>query len=356
MKNIVFLIGSGFSKDLANFPTLTELSLEVNKYLEPPNPQVIDLPNSTEWRETLLRLYKASGVPHSITQNIEELLSFLYQDYPWRSEEESHLAKASYYQVVRGIENVLVSHEETNFQMAASHPTFKKLIDYWHANGSTVISFNYDTVIEKAVEHFGVKDQGKQKIPLGDIYQIPITHLVSRSHIILWNPPKNSLKLLKLHGSVNWFYSGCAEFSGEQIFYYPTYFATKEDEEIARKNKKGLVPLIIPPLLDKGSFYFNSGIKLQWQLAKAALEKADVICAVGYSLPATDLVTSFLLRDALSKRKSKIIVINKTKDSEREATLERYKSIIQGDMTRIDFPDVGEDSSVVYLAEKVLSL
>jgi hypothetical protein len=58
-------------------------------------------------------------------------------------------------------------------------------------------------------------------------------------------------------------------------------------------------PLIVPPVLSKGSPFREPILRLVWGHAYRALRAAGKVVFVGYSLPQTDLATVFLLRQSL---------------------------------------------------------
>lgn len=99
------------------------------------------------------------------------------------------------------------------------------LITYWHDNRSSVITLNYDTLIERVASSVYWQKRSKP-IPTGQLYPIILTPAEQRNESVHSEPNKSenaleTFKLFKLHGSTNWFYSGRSDFFGEPLFYVP---------------------------------------------------------------------------------------------------------------------------------------
>ena len=124
---------------------------------------------------------------------------------------------------------------------------------------------------------------------------------------------EKSIKILKLHGSLNWF-SNASEIVpfelGEIMKWYnfelldegPIYLnfldkVKRNNNKILYKNKKIKVepePLIIPPTWNKTEANYNIGIRKVWNQAAKELSEAENIFIIGYSLPETDYFFKYL--------------------------------------------------------------
>ena len=124
---------------------------------------------------------------------------------------------------------------------------------------------------------------------------------------------EKSIKILKLHGSLNWF-SNTSEIVpfelGEIMKWYnfelldegPIYLnfldkVKRNNNKILYKNKKIKVepePLIIPPTWNKTEANYNIGIRKVWNQAAKELSEAENIFIIGYSLPETDYFFKYL--------------------------------------------------------------
>ncbi len=146
--------------------------------------------------------------------------------------------------------------------------------------GAVVLTLNYDTLLEWALRRVIVGGGGPLDLraALGiELQSIPG---------YLGVPETRTVVLLKLHGSIDWFYSGSDMYFGEPIYDHPL---------------PGKVPLILPPVASKSLYFNNELIRGQWTLAAEALARAKRIFCIGYSLPTTDLTVRFLLHASRSK-------------------------------------------------------
>jgi len=121
--------------------------------------------------------------------------------------------------------------------------------------------------------------------------------------------PPNSVPVIKLHGSANWFslrgewyaFDDCAYLSGDIHFPdLPRRLKTVADRpgnSPPSADSNGAVaevePAIIPPMLGKSSA--NRVIASQWNRAIEELSRARQIWVVGYSFPTTDMFMTRLL-------------------------------------------------------------
>ncbi len=435
MHKTVFVLGSGFSKDIVGYPTLEQLSKEVRADLE------------KDRNDKYLSAFLTDKIPLAVRCNIEHLLTFLFQEYPWRSDKEKSLCKAGYYLITEIIEKIFSKYETENFKRALSNENALQLIKLWHKWESHVISFNYDTLIEsfsvnairakvktesrssgrlfKFLNSMTVQIQNdlpnlseiktpkiewdsekkdlvitlpnrdydaeqvtgtlqayessapgfpygqispdldtlasiirrlNDTIQLEDIYQIPIRNIIARTQTLFSHEKQATFKLIKLHGSVNWFSSFSAN-GGRELYYTP--FGQRHEKDI-EMNKKGLSTFIIPPVLDKSSFYLHDGVRVQWEQAKRILAEAKVIFFIGYSLPETDLSSRFLLQESLLSENCKLVVfvkenISDEKSKRRLNEMERrYLDLVNGNKDRCEFVNVDQGSSISDVMKRFL--
>jgi hypothetical protein len=160
---------------------------------------------------------------------------------------------------------------------------------------NTVITFNYDTVLEDSLASLGVPfhygfDAASVKYDK--------TAMCSRGM-----PPVDAMPVLKLHGSVNWVEPGAA---GKKVTVYGGY------EDTAAQGRR---VLLVPPTWRK---VYGDSLAGVWDAAVTALSEATRIAVVGFSMPPTDMHFKYLLaaglRDNVSLRK--FLFINPSKDQE----------------------------------------
>jgi hypothetical protein len=87
----------------------------------------------------------------------------------------------------------------------------------------------------------------------------------------------STFPLVKLHGSVNWFYSGVNTFAGDPVYYEDADLALKNDP----RRDDGLVPMIMPPIADKSLNFQNTTARTQWASAADWLRAAPRIFVLG---------------------------------------------------------------------------
>jgi len=183
--------------------------------------------------------------------------------------------------------------------------------------GDTIISFNYDLILD-----YALKKQGSKKWNAEVGYGIGSTRN-ARSELRKydrWQPEnpsgkKESAQLLKLHGSLN-FRPG------------PADNAIELKERPYTHQRGRLHFLIIPPEWEKK---YDSGVFSDlWKEASRALNSARFIVFVGYSLPASDLHSTALFRTATSSTPLKsLVVVNPDKDARR-----RTRAVLQRALDR----------------------
>jgi len=217
---------------------------------------------------------------------------------------------------------------------------------------SAVLTFNYDTLLESALESAsGVNiniptpfigrspesnEISDEELPYSHMnWNRPLVYGVEFDEVQLhragtyafatgerfYAHPSNQLyipPLLKLHGSINWF-----KFSG--IKKYPF----GDEEEIRKRKGKTLLfestwrfneapelygiiiePLIITPIINK-EISSDSIIFKIWQKAQDEMSACKRLIVGGYSFPPTDFHTRRLFLEAFSSQKpEEIVVIN----------------------------------------------
>jgi SIR2-like domain len=151
---------------------------------------------------------------------------------------------------------------------------------------NTVISFNYDTLLEDALKNL--------KIPFS--YELPLNgadYHPSAKEIGAALMDQSALRVLKLHGSVNWAINRVSQ-NTNTLTVYSQY------EDLIADGKH---PYLLPPTWRK---VFAGALGSVWTHAVDAIAEASRIIVIGSSLPKTDLYFKYLLagglRDNISLR------------------------------------------------------
>jgi hypothetical protein len=267
----VFVLGAGFSFGVnPSMPTLKGLVNPLDEVLQGEAAPMAGVAR-------YLRL--KPGDPDA---DVEMLLTSLASPQPYLNDSENLSNQALFVALQRWLARLIYEREQVARLAAA--PWLIPLVERW-ANGpaTDVVTLNYDTLIEGAALQAFSPTAGP-----GD----PTMVLDPRDPNVSWGP---SARLLKLHGSIAWFYPG------------PTYGPTTAFKDLLNwpastwdqllEHAEGLVPLLIPPVLGKDSYFDHPLVRKSWLDARSALREATSIYVMGYSLPAGDLQMRTLLAE-----------------------------------------------------------
>lgn len=231
-----------------------------------------------------------------------------------------------------------------------SSDSFIKLGKILFSQQPTILTFNYDTLLEQTIEHAsGLRDKkpnsilfpedntdpSDNELPYSHYkWSRPLSYGIKFNEIQLHRPglpeyvsddqfysyPENKLydwSLLKLHGSLNWYeYSGVPEYQipgmdfvskeGKLILCNPSYWFNRTPTI----NNEILEPLIITPVLYKRLRHIEA-IYSTWKKAKEKLSNCKNLVIGGYSFPPTDFHTKRLFYESFKDHTPKnIIIIN----------------------------------------------
>ena len=171
----------------------------------------------------------------------------------------------------------------------------------------TFITFNQDLVIENAIEEAKLTATYSQ-IPwdFQTCYEVDFGGFLYSAYEPTFLPrDEESIRLLKLHGSLNWFYKARSSEDAKNSIRAPRgRIHCLANRRIlsglrTRSGKKlvHLLPLVVPPIYEKGPLY-RQQIGGLWTSARSALERADELIVFGYSFPDADYGARSLLRGA----------------------------------------------------------
>lgn len=186
-----------------------------------------------------------------------------------------------------------------------------------------VISLNWDTVFETVINNLSKNGETNQT----QIDYCAFAHKMEKNREIgLLTPGENdALKMMKLHGSINWLY--CPNCGRLFVHHYknigvdyksncPICCAENLEKEII------LEEMIMTPTMLKD--FQNHHLKLIWQNAFMQLTQADKVIFIGYSFPLADYELRYFFKKALSKNtKIKAVLHHNDKTN---GTKERYEN------------------------------
>ncbi len=176
--------------------------------------------------------------------------------------------------------------------------------------GDVVITFNYDLACERSL-----RSAGLWEISDGYGFNIPLDAI-----------PPSKVKVLKLHGSTNWygplfggmrgfFQAGPKSLPSRPTILFPqdfdflSYSRELRDPLSARDSRPGIVPAIITLTRQKRFYVETSSGGREWEgfwhdiwtQAQCALQSTQKIIIIGYSMPTADEAARTLLFNTSNK-------------------------------------------------------
>ena len=350
----VVLLGAGFSKAVScQFPLTPELGQHALDEAGVPQHQ---------------RPAKGTG--------FEAWLSRIGEDQPYRSVEDNLAARRLFVQMSTAIASVMRTRQRSALQKAP-RAWLDDLISVLHARQATVVSFNYDNVVECAVDGHCLTDRtgggiGRAVTSHDIVDRLPPLPpaILSEEIPIEWplgdqmkeRPPSprrdadqvaRSLRLLKLHGSLSWYWSPDDETGVTlQRWRVPGTFGdpSPDDEDARRRALPGRVPFIVPPTATKSSYLTNLVVREIWARARTALAETERLIVIGYSVPPEDQVASGMLAEALRGRDVELIIVDHSA-ADVEARLE-HLGVAAGRVRRFGAPSCVEEFAGWYRDEQ----
>ncbi len=191
---------------------------------------------------------------------------------------------------------------------------------------TTFISANYDIHLDNVVAGLYTKHD---KIMLD--YGIEFTNFTSSTN---WREPKEpTVKLYKIHGSLNWLY--CPICNSITLTPYEGGIMRLIDnieEAKCLECSETIVPIIIPPTYFKNMT--NIFISTVWSKVEKALRDSDILIFCGYSFADADIHIKYMLKRVQISRKKpplKIMVFNNYYGKQKasiEDEQQRYKRFL----------------------------
>lgn len=235
----------------------------------------------------------------------EAWLSHLAEPQPYLTQAENTANLAVFEKLVGAIHVVMCEVERS--VVADGLPAWLfRFVAAIHARRTVVITFNYDRIIERAVEELAFHDFER---PKGD-------HVVAWADVLGDVPPyppvpprwaggsKPTLRLLKLHGSLNWYWVP-GDFTGASLHHWEL-----DDDDDRARYLPGREPFVVPPAATKSAFFRNPVMAETWKRAASALRTANSVALLGYSLPVADLVAGGMIGASVRREGVELTVVN----------------------------------------------
>ena len=182
-----------------------------------------------------------------------------------------------------------------------------RLMRLAHVRRSTVITFNYDTLVEHALNGAALYDwNGRAELSYCEAIQDLPPMKGIWGHHGPWPP---TVRLLKLHGSLDWYWVP-GDLSGATVERTGLVGSWESPADTYPPPPPGKEPHLIPPAAAKSAFYANPLAREMWRQAGRAISSARHLALIGYSLPASDLSAAGLLERHLGDQPCRVAVVN----------------------------------------------
>ncbi len=312
----VYILGAGFSREM-ELPLQDDFLL-VAKDVYFRNPiKYRHFDNIFEYQNNLSKMKNFLSYP---LLNLEHLFNSLEMDYYYSNREDVNKLKTDFIKLIADVlkeltptpfyhdarGHICFNHQFNNYlkflKLFIKSDKLQRKIDI---NQDTIISFNYDLILEATVSIYNWKRNNEKQRAMDYVDLMRLNTTFGKSNIIVKNMSEcfrdeniiediyntkdifvdnvQNIKLIKLHGSINW------------------HEPSKND------------PFIIPPTWNKS----DARVTKLWKTAYEELKTAKRIIIIGYSFPQTDTYVESLLALALNENKvlQNIFFINPDKDS-----------------------------------------
>lgn len=231
--------------------------------------------------------------------SFEEQLTVLSTALPFLEGYENTGRRALAERITAQLARELESRAESVARNAAPD-WLLQLVALWHAEKAIILTFNYDTIVEHAVTSLSpvvAAGQATQSIHGSRVVYPAPRAAATYTYRDMDGPIGGSLRLLKLHGSLNWFWSLG---DGNTVVREPYIegFGDQPDRRAAELGGTRMLDrFLIPPVLSKDSYYNVNLVHMLWREAYAAISSANHLTVIGYSMPQGDRIAADLIRN-----------------------------------------------------------
>jgi hypothetical protein len=221
----------------------------------------------------------------------ESWLSRLAEDQPDLDESENLVNRSLFARLTNAVAEVITDRQQVACD-AGLPEWLGRLVALWHVRRTTVITFNWDTLVESAVEaHALTVGCGQPEVRGGDI----VEYLPPAPSTPWGVEPLETFRLVKLHGSIDWWWTP-GDTTAATLTRWSPDRSGRVSEDDRRRHVPGRSAFIVPPTSAKSSYYRNPFTRELWRQAGQALSQAKNVALIGYSLPLTDLVAVGMIR------------------------------------------------------------
>ena len=293
LSRLVTIVGAGFSKHASpTMPVLTDLGKQLVSRLS-------ESEIAAQLTEPERAAIDSGRVPMG---GVESWLTALASAQPFHKVSEQ-LHRRALFLDVSGVVAEIVAECEGEALSAAAPRWLARLTTLWHHSRSTVLTLNYDTLVEATVGTLRLT--GPSLYLPSELNQVTARSLTRGFPPLLPRPGQRysegeveTFQLLKLHGSLNWW----GRPTTNDLFSIVAGESTPRwNTDVAHTSPmRGLAPVIVPPIADKSGQYENSTIETLWIDAATSIRQATALVLFGYSLPSSDTTASALITENLA--------------------------------------------------------
>lgn len=253
--------------------------------------------------------------PFNGRYRMEEVFNFIYSDA--FSDDASDECLQAYWALIRMYAAAIA--RTTNGLIGSSRYGVGALLRFLlrqdPAAEYTFVTFNQDLVIENSIEEtVRMARYGGAPWNLREAYGVAFSdflRLRAGSGGFSTTAGGPSIRVLKLHGSLNWFYNVRSGVDPKNSIRSPTgaLHCLTNRRILSGLQYRGpnrsvdILPLVVPPIYEKASRY-QAVVGAVWALARSAFEAADRMVIFGYSFPDADVAARSLLRAAFHRNHS----------------------------------------------------
>lgn len=255
------------------------------------------MPTMTELYRSLQRLVGvADGIPEEIyayASDAEALLTYYAIPGPQDNVPEIYLKKRMTALIEQEI-GTAIAERESQALSSGTNLNGNALVSKWHWDGSQILTTNYDTLVEELVASKEFCEQNSVRaLSYVDLYPVPIIPVNAMKGIgFFGETDEQTFALYKLHGSTSW-YTHSMESNIAPIYGLPAQYSDRPKNQTLVADKRRF---IVPPVYDKSTLLSHESVRSIWRQAKEnALQPADRLFVIGYSLPRTDIAMHSLL-------------------------------------------------------------
>jgi hypothetical protein len=353
MPRTVYVLGAGFSHNFNRemFPLIRDfLSIAKSRFVFDPDERHQDL-------AIAIRTYFG----RDDYTNIEKVLSFLSASPLYNRYINHEQRSVIYDKLVKIIIQLLAQASDSPAESKIIGDTYERFARFLVESEVTIISFNYDLLVEKMLEG---TFKWRRYDGYGAHIPVAVEAMPTSPHTVLHQKlgedkdmKWSKVTVLKPHGSINWG-TPIISANNTETIYQSHIRGDSSMDDFALETEFGspfieyFKPVIVPPVLDKSSWLKHPTFKVIWNMALKALEDAKQITFIGYSLRETDFLAEFLFRQGIThgSPERKITIV----DPNASELLPRFRDVFSLPGIIVDFDPQNLDF-VTYAHERLFT-